>query len=148
MNSSDYLNKNLFENDWYKAALRYAQITLTSKVVGYKFIDHTSTTIENSQQLLNIIVALLTSIHYRIDSLESKLATIQSKQEDAHILQNLSELSEDLAKLSLGPSITEKPPPRRRHREYSFLYFGTPPKDPHLPKKEKEIVNTEPKKDE
>lgn len=71
------MNNLKFENTHYEEALKYTQRYSKKQEDGYYKLDLPGKIDQIQTQQNNIIIALLTFLHYRLTVLENKLLTIE-----------------------------------------------------------------------
>lgn len=121
------MNKLKFENTYYKEALDYSQQFTKIKKDGYYKVDLLDKIDRVETQQNNTIIALLTSIHYKLTILENKLLSIEQNLSETTSNQNwkeaLENFNKDLNKLSTEHIVSQRQP-----KTYSFLTYQEAPK--------------------
>lgn len=119
--SIDKITEQLMcENSWYQSAIKKAKLHSLAKKIGYDTVETTSGSTAVMLQPSNVQLALLSSLHYRLDTLESKLTIVLAKQQGSHILNSLNDITDNLSKLSIGTSISTPQPIKKKHHPTPF----------------------------
>lgn len=118
------MNKLQFRNTHYEEAIEFSQQFAKSKETGYSNVSLVNQGDQVLVQQNNTILALLTSLHYRLTVLETQLLTLENHiYKDTHtsnLKETLESINKDLSKLSLGKTVIRQQP-----TTYKFLTYKT-----------------------
>lgn len=106
-----------FQNKFYQDAVDYTQSMATEKHNNGYIIPPDAAarqTVFNCQQN-NVIIAMLTDLHYKVQALSIQIERLQS---NAKINETLDNITKNLENLSLGKKLEEPPKVKK------ILYFG------------------------
>ena len=107
---------NHYTNKWYDMAVAYVQKTFTLQKeisAGYNQNDFSSSSDKTLCAMLNTTIALITSLHHRLDSVDEKILEIESQLRDIRTLftgdsSEMNQLIDKVSKLKLKTKTIHK----------------------------------------